>query len=121
LIVGSYGAGRATIRSGKEIGLFAHNVGAIHVVGIDFEGTAANGSAFGIAAINETGQTLSDIRVAEARISGYSHAIFVNVGEQPARYRGIRVERVVAHDNGAGISFFGRVDPGRPGAVATTR
>ena len=112
LTVGSYGQGRATIRSGKEHGLFAHNVGALHVVNLNLLGAVANSGAFGIATMNETSTALSDISIADVTIRGYTHAIFVGVGPAPARYRNLRVERVVAHDNGAGLSFFGRMHPG---------
>jgi hypothetical protein len=103
ILISSYGEGRATLSGG---GLTASGVAGFSIENINLTG-GTEASAAGISIIHEQPSTLSGLRVVDVEISGFAYAILVITGDPPSRFTDVHLERVSAHDNAAGPSFFG--------------
>ena len=101
--ISSFGEGRATLSGG---GFAAANAAGFAIENINFKGNSPQ-SAAGINLLNQSPATLSGLRVVNVEISGFAYAILAITGAIPSKIQDIHLERVSAHDNAAGPSFFG--------------
>jgi len=109
-VIGSYGQGPATIRSGDQIAIYAQSVAAIHIEDLNLIGNGPARAIFGLAFQNTTAALLENIRIQRVQIQGYAHAIDLRAGTPPAGYRKIVLEDVVAHGNASGPNLVGYSD-----------
>lgn len=109
--LGSYGNGRATIATpAGQAGVLAANVAGLSIHNINFQGANAASGGSGISLVNEGKTVLAHLEVKDVEIAGYTYAMYVASTPTPSKLHGVRLERVVAHDNAAGPSFFGHYD-----------
>ncbi len=101
--ISSFGEGRAALSGG---GLTAVDAAGFAIENIVFTG-GGEASAAGIAIYNNSPAVLSGLRVVDVEISGFAYAMLLITGEPPSKIQDIHLERVSAHDNAAGPSFFG--------------
>ncbi len=105
--IGSYGSGRATIASEQKNGLYAYNVGNLHIANLNFSGSVnqCEGAGFdgpyGISLYQDSGIPLKNIAIDQVEVTGYCVGVAASV-DHPSRYIDLRIEKVIAHDNLAG-------------------
>lgn len=111
--VASYGAGRATIDSGTENGLYAKNVSAFVVKDLIFVGAGPDkdGDFSGISFFADlAGKKPEQIRVDNVQVSGYrwDGISIAGDGKNFGGFRDVRITNAEVHDNGdKGISAGG--------------
>jgi hypothetical protein len=112
--IGSFGDGRAVVRSGSKKGLFAHNCAGLIVKNLNFIGsgrTDPSGSD-GVSFYTDLpgGIKLDYVRIDSVEVSGYRRTgIAVGAGH-PSRsgFEDVRITNAVARDNGdKGICVYG--------------
>ncbi len=110
--VGSYGEGRAAIRSGSNYGLHAKDCGGFVVKDLIFAGSGkedAKGKS-GIYFFTElSGDKPEYIQIDNVQVSGYRRdGIFISGGGSDSGFKDVRISRAEVFDNGdKGISFWG--------------
>lgn len=120
VVLGSYGAGRATISAGTGTGLLAENVEGFEVNNLNVTGTwnglagtgTNGGSGVHIANTLAGGVKLNHVRVQNVDVSGFKSAGVVVVGQQQkSGFNDLLISHVNSHDNGdVGINVAGAFD-----------
>lgn len=116
--VSSYGKGRATIRSDREHGLYAHNTSGFVVKDLIFSGPGAHvdQQVNGIYFYTDMDTVKPEfIRIDHVEVSGYRWDGIRIYGEKngSSGFRDIRITHAEVHDNGdKGISVGGPQPPG---------
>jgi hypothetical protein len=106
VVVGSYGAGRATIDAGTGAGVLVANAGGVVVENLVLRGDGRpRNTSSGLAVVHDRpgGKRLAFIRIRDVEASGFGRAgIFVaglaTNGSQGG-FEDVRIERCDAHDN----------------------
>jgi hypothetical protein len=118
ITIGSYGNGRATIRSGSRAGLYAFNTAAIEVKDLVFVGSGRNDpdGADGISFHVDRGDgiRLEHIRIDNLDVSAYRGAGIQLRATHPggSGFEDVRITHCVVHDNGdRGIASSGYWPP----------
>ena len=105
----SYGQGRARVEAGNGGGLVIWNVGHVAVEGLDFAGSGPElNRADGICLYADGGAWCDAVHLEDIEVSGFRHS-GISIGTRShVGFRGVRLERVVSHDNGyAGVLSWG--------------
>lgn len=116
--VGSYGSGRATINSGSDNGLYAHNCAGFKVTDLIFVGsgrTDINGGGGIYFHMNLSGNVkLEYVHINNVDVSGYRNTgICVQGGNELSGYKDVRITNAISHDNGdKGIYVSGALSSG---------
>ncbi|MFA6150065.1 MAG: T9SS type A sorting domain-containing protein [Chitinophagaceae bacterium] len=103
LYISSYGIGRAKIYGHKNFGLYAYNVGTVHIDNINFAGLGADsstGSGVFFYTDNPSGKKYKQIKLTNLDISGFENGI--QLGSWHNTYPGysnIHISKVNAVDN----------------------
>lgn len=115
--VGSYGTGRATISSGTEFGIFAHNTAGFEISNLNVAGAGATNTSGGIFFYNDRydGAKLAGITISNVDVSGYHYGIEIGGGKNAATgsssnagFKNITISHSLLHDNlNAGLFTFG--------------
>ena len=110
--VGSYGEGRATVRSGSNYGLHAKDCGGFVVKDLIFAGSGkedAKGKSGIYFFTGIIGDKPEYIRIDNVQVSGYRReGIFISGGGSDSGFKDVRISRAEVFDNGdKGISFWG--------------
>jgi hypothetical protein len=111
LLIGSYGAGRATISSGTETGATITGIGGVRISNIDFAGSSAAAgihSSSGIV-ITNNGTKVSGITIDHSDIGGYGFAgIYMTGADRDSGFDQTTLEYLQVHDSSyAGIVAIG--------------
>jgi hypothetical protein len=112
--IGSFGDGRAILRSGKQKGLFAHNCAGLIVKNLNFIGSGRTDPAGsdGVSFYTDLpgGVKLDYVRIDSIEVSGYRRTgIAVGAGNASrSGFEDVRITNAVARDNGdKGICVYG--------------
>ena len=100
--VGSYGTGRATIKSVAQSGFYAYNTAGISVSNLNFIGDGGSPEAkAGIAFYtdNITNTKHSFIRIDNVDVGWYQHGVMIGGGYGSAGFKDVRVTNAALHDN----------------------
>ena len=110
VVVGSYGAGRATIDGGDGTAFFAYNAGGVEVRDLVFRGNgigpnASSGIVFYADLAGDV--KLEHVRVDNVEAHGFGkNGVEIGGGNGLAGYRDVRVTRVAAHGNRDGMLTY---------------
>jgi hypothetical protein len=114
VIVSSYGTGMATISSGTQNGLYAHNCAGFEVRDLIFVGAgrevAADFSGVYFYTNTNSGEKLEYIRIDNLDVSGYREKGIAIGGYHSSNsgFKDVRITNCVVHDNGCiGIESYG--------------
>ncbi len=105
IVFSSFGAGRATIRSGSVEGLQVSEVAGIAVTNLNFVGAGADVSDFSGIYIHagSANKVLSGVHIRNVDVSGYGHEGFTLIASGAAStVSDVKIERSSFHDNGWG-------------------
>jgi hypothetical protein len=106
IMVGSYGAGRATISAGLGAGIFVHNSAGFHITNIDIVGSGgATNTSHGIYFLNDLpgDNKLEYIQIDNVDVSRFGHyGILLDAAAGMSGYSNVRIEFVIAHENADG-------------------
>jgi hypothetical protein len=100
--VGSYGTGRATVKSVGQSGLYGYNTAGISVSNLNFVGDGGSaGATAGIAFYtdNLTNTKHSFIRIDNVDAGWYQHGVMIGGENGSAGFKDIRVTNSSLHDN----------------------
>ncbi len=114
--VTSFGEGRATLKAGKGKGISIYNCAGFVISKLKLEGDGREtNTECGISAYNDLAGDvkLEHLQIEDVEVSGFGKTgISIGAHSGKSGFRGVRITRCAAHDNGeSGISAWGYCPP----------